>query len=390
MTIMQVKADFTRTMTENIDAGISRPLDFYYLDGVISFSRNGTKYDVTFADELNDQLSSDRLRTALSTTNGLVAALANYAVQRLRQLRQRCQPNAKMIVAAINKDHVASLQDMFRKLFNIEAIILTEDCSDPGLILSEFKRSKDLILIAINMMTEGVNIKSARVILDLTNKTTWLSCIQLWSRVIRKENIAQTGSSYVYTLGHPPKVEIAKNFEGAILHSIKLKGTGTLPPAVGTNVTPTGSFVPIHATATDMSSVFRGIEATPQELALAAEFRANNPDLADGMSDTQLGKIAATLKPDSLSKPLNINKLETYDEKRHRLKVTVTSLANSLARKAGREPRDVHKAWIKNGNPRHEDADNAQLQQKVDWLVDKLEKFGIPNPTDASAFSALV
>ena len=180
------------------------------------------------------------------------------------------------------------------------------------------------------------------------------------------------------------------DFEGATLHTIQPDQSKAASPVGGGNSTPSGSFIPLHATATDMAAIYRGIEATPQELALAAEFRANNPDLADGMSDTQLGKIAATLKPDSLPKLSNVSKLETYDDKRHRLKVTVTSLANRLANKAGREPRDIHKTWIKNGNPRHEDADNAQLQQKVDWLVDKLGKFGIPNPTSASPFSAIV
>ena len=136
-----------------------------------------------------------------------------------------------------------------------------------------------------------------------------------------------------------------------------------------------------------MSSIFRGIEASPGELALAADFRSKNPILAEGMSDTQLGKIAATLTPDRLATPSTLPSVETYDETRQRLKVTVTSLANKLAYKANREPRDVHKAWINKGNPRHEDADNAHLEKKIEWLVQRLEKIGVPKPVNHSNLS---
>ena len=387
MSIIKVKTDYIRSMTQNIEDGISRPLDFYHLNGDISFLENGTNHNVTFDDELNEKLSSYRLRTALSATNGLAFELSHHAVNRLRMIRQTAQSNAAMIVVAKDKPHASSLEKMLKKRFSIDATILTEDCPDPASTLRGFLRSNDEVIIAVAMVTEGVNLKRTRVILDLTNKTTRLGCIQLWSRAIRKENFSQTGSSYVYSLAHPPKVQIARDFEGATLHTITSDGTSSNSAAVGGSTTQAGSFVPIHAHATEMSSIFRGIEASPGELALAADFRSNNPVLAEGMSDTQLGKIAATLAPDKVPLPATAARSETYDEKRQRLKVTVISLANKLALRAGSEPRDVHKAWIKKGNPRHEDADNGHLEQKVDWLVTKLEKFGIPSPTGTSVLS---
>lgn len=387
MSIIKVKTDFIRSMTQNIEDGISRPLDFYHLNGDISFQVDGTNYDVTFDSELDDHLSSCRLRTALDPAHGLAVELSSHAVIRLRELRQTVQPNAAMIVIAKDKNHAAMLKFMLKKHFTINATLLTEDCTDPTSTLREFLKSNDEVIIAVAMVTEGVNLNRSRVILDLTNKTTRLGCIQLWSRAIRKENISQTGSSYVYSLAHPPKVEIAKNFEGATLHTIKSDGSSTKSPVGGGSSIQSGSFIPIHAQATEMSSIFRGIEASPNELALAADFRSKNPVLAEGMSDTQLGKIAATLAPDKVPLPATAARSETYDEKRQRLKVTVTSLANKLAFRAGREPRDVHKAWIKKGNPRHEDADNGHLEQKVDWLVTNLEKIGIPSPTGTSVFS---
>ena len=380
MSTIKVKTDYIRSMTENIEDGISRPLDFYHLDGDISFQADGVNYNVTFDDELDDKLSSYRLRTALYASNGLAFELSHHAINRLQLIRQTEQPNAAMIVVAKDKNHASALSKMLKRRFSIDATILTEDCTDPPTTLRKFLRSNDEVIIAVAMVTEGVNLKRTRVILDLTNKTTRLGCIQLWSRAIRKENFSQTGSSYVYSLAHPPKVEIARNFEGATLHTIKSDGSGVTPSSGGGATAQTGSFVPINAQATNMSSIFRGIEATPAELALAADFRSKNPILAEGMSDTQLGKIAATLTPEKLTSPSAMPRTETYDETRQRLKVTVTSLANRLAYKTGREPRDVHKAWIKRGNPRHEDANNAQLEEKVNWLVENLERIGVPKP----------
>ena len=61
MSTIKVKTDYIRSMTENIEDGISRPLDFYHLDGNISFQADGVNYNVTFDDELDDKLSSYRL-----------------------------------------------------------------------------------------------------------------------------------------------------------------------------------------------------------------------------------------------------------------------------------------------------------------------------------------
>ena len=41
MSTIKVKTDYIRSMTENIEDGISRPLDFYHLDGDISFQADG-------------------------------------------------------------------------------------------------------------------------------------------------------------------------------------------------------------------------------------------------------------------------------------------------------------------------------------------------------------
>lgn len=52
-------------------------------------------------------------------------------------------------------------------------------------------------------------------------------------------------------------------------------------------------FVPMSAAATETTGIFRGEHAREAELKIAAKFRAEHPDLAAGIPDTQLDKIAA-------------------------------------------------------------------------------------------------
>ena len=94
-----------------------------------------------------------------------------------------------------------------------------------------------------------------------------------------------------------------------------------------------------------------------------------HPDLAAGIPDTQLGKIAAAFegpeKAEELKPKVEPLGEETYDEKRSRRKKRASKLANKLAYRKGVEPKGVHRDWLQQGNRRQSEADLSDLDAKL-------------------------
>ena len=65
---MKIKSHYIRRPSENVDEGISRPVEVKALNAELQFVRDGKQYICTFEDELDERASSDRLNTFLEPT----------------------------------------------------------------------------------------------------------------------------------------------------------------------------------------------------------------------------------------------------------------------------------------------------------------------------------
>lgn len=378
-----IKADYIRSPSDNIDDKISRELEYHAVDGIIVYQSNNQRHEVTFEDELDKAGTAHRLRAATSKSADFIYRLLDAGFEILKNTRLE-QSNSAMLTIADDKEAAISL-GKYSESLGLKTVVLTEDDPDPTTTLKNFKNGDGDNLVAVGMMTEGTNVPRLRVGVYAAKKKAPLFLQQVLNRLSRKEYIEQEGSGKWIGPADPNILEEVKKI--ATVNLITLSANENSPPTSDETVRvgrTLGSFVSISADATTITGHCGEMIAEQYELQRARELRREQPMLYNNISDVQLGKIAAQILPKI--EPKKPNSVETYDQARSRLSKTASKLANRLAWLRQVEPREIHTLWIANGNARHEDADNAALQAKVDWLVGELEREQLGRPEASEMF----
>ena len=368
---MKIKSHFTRYPSENINEGISRPVEWQALDARMKWVRNGKHYDVTFDDELDERLTSDRLNTFLDPNSEAMERLLTKAVDQVLHHRSTDQPNAALLYIAKSIEHAKAIGDRICKLRGIRPVIATDEQDDPTSIIRGFAENTSMIAMGtVNLLREGANIKRARVGVWCTNIKSPMTLEQVIGRLNRKEYVSQLGHSTMYAPGDRDYLKTVERLEGVNLVTLDKDGNpGVARAPTSPTTTSSSSFLPIQSESLEFEAVFRGEHAAPEMIKVAQELRKKNPDLSVGISDVQLGALATTIDPTLLQKVSVPQKVETYDEKRNRLIKTVTTLSNKLAVKWGVDWAEVHRRWRQKGNPRQSIATPEELQSKIDWII---------------------
>ena len=378
-----IKPDYVRSPAENIRDGISRELEYHAVDGNIHYASDNEIHNVTFDQTLDKINTARRIRAATSKSADFIYGLLDMGHEILKNTRLE-QPNCAMLTIADDKDTAAALGS-YSKSKGLNTVVLTEDDPNPIATLQAFKNGDGDNLVAVGMLTEGANIPRLRVGVYAAKKKAPLFLQQVLNRLSRKEHIDQQGSGKWVGPADPDILEEVKKI--AEVNLVTLTANENLAPKEPVSTTQTrsaGTFVPISAYATSITGHCGEMVAAQYELKRARELRAAEPTLYSNISDVQLGKIAAQLSPQvEKAEPRQI---ETYDETRRRLSQTASKLANRLAWMRNVEPREIHTLWIADGNARHEEADNAVLQAKVDWLVGEIEREQLGRPDASEMF----
>ena len=191
--------------------GISREKEVLFLGGTVSYAFDGEMHTVSFDDEVDDRHASFRMNTALDVNNDMAQDLINRSLNRLELIRGTAQPNAAAIIFTKSKLHARQTADYIKNTRGYDAVIIDDDVTDPTKVMADFQNGKQRVIIAIRMLLEGENIKRTRVITHLTNISTRMSVVQMWTRGSRKENLSQTGPTYVFCLKDPGLVNIAES-----------------------------------------------------------------------------------------------------------------------------------------------------------------------------------
>ena len=86
--IKKVKANYILQPKYLEDISVNRELEVHFIDGRVTFQSDGKKHEVSFGDQLNEKLSSQRTATALKMKTHMVQTLTDEALKRLLFLRK--------------------------------------------------------------------------------------------------------------------------------------------------------------------------------------------------------------------------------------------------------------------------------------------------------------
>ena len=197
-------ADYTYGYADALrDGGVVRPVYFPRFDGQMEWSTpSGDVLRASFNDELAKAQVSARLRTALSLDGDWLPTVLGQAHDRLKSMRVD-QPDAGGLVIAIDQDHAQGIARLLRNRFRTTADVVVSDDPSASHKIAEFAEGDRPWLVAVRMVSEGVDIPRLRVGVYATTTSTELFFRQAVGRFVRWQAGRPSQKAYVFVPDDP-------------------------------------------------------------------------------------------------------------------------------------------------------------------------------------------
>ncbi len=182
----EARADYEYGYGEALAAGgVVRPVYFPRINGFMEWvSPAGDVVAATFDDELPRELANQRLRTALSLDGEWLPTVLEQAHERLKELR-KSHPEAAGLIIATDQAHAQQIAQLMLRKHGVTAVVAVSDDPDASDKIAAFALSDQPWIVAVRMVSEGVDIPRLRIAVFATMTTTELFFRQAVGRIVR-------------------------------------------------------------------------------------------------------------------------------------------------------------------------------------------------------------
>jgi len=167
------------------DGRVVRPVYFPRINGRMEWTApDGMEHEATFDDRLPRELASQRLRTALDVAGEWMPTVLAQAHAQLMHLRAR-DPRAAGLAITIDQEHARAIAVVMEEKLGVSPTIATSDDPSASDKISRFADGIAPWIVAVRMVSEGVDIPRLRVGVYATNTVTELFFRQAVGRLVR-------------------------------------------------------------------------------------------------------------------------------------------------------------------------------------------------------------
>jgi superfamily II DNA or RNA helicase len=352
-----------------VDA-VCRPVHFVTYDGSLSWQSGDDVIESSFETVLSKREASRRYRTAISTDlpDGLQRILRE-ADERLREIRAEGHRDAGGLVIAADSEHARRIAKLLREATGRVPLVVLHAETRAAAKLAAFTTSTDRWIVAVNMVSEGVDIPRLRVGVYATAAKTPLIFRQIVGRFVRTLPGKPAAPSWLYVPADPVLRDHAATIESEIRPRRRTDGDRDAgeelldepPERRETERSATPEFVPLSADVAAQMTLF-GSPAPPRVRTPAIPW----PTAADAVEmpfDDPHDEAPVISEPRA---PAAFERRAQLREERHRL-------VSEVRRRDGTSHREIN-AWLnrKLGISSVEQATLADLERSVELLVGKL------------------
>jgi len=201
-------ADVSYGYGQALADGVVRNIVFPTYEGKMDWQswdtpgESGVEYSVSFSDEIPTAEESRRLMTALDPEGDWIRTVITDADRQLLDVRRRILDSAAGLLVAMDQRHAQHIARVMASITGESPVVVTSDDPDANSKIEAFAkgdRSAARWLIAVRMVSEGVDIPRLFVGVWATNVMTELFFLQVVGRVIRFiEGITEDQTAYFY------------------------------------------------------------------------------------------------------------------------------------------------------------------------------------------------
>ncbi|HEV7883412.1 MAG TPA: DEAD/DEAH box helicase family protein, partial [Solirubrobacteraceae bacterium] len=350
--------DFSYTYADGVRDGICRPVAFIPYDGTLSWQSGDDVIESSFDAALSGREASRRYRTAISTelADGLPRIL-RAADERLGEVRANGHRDAGGLVVTADGEHARRVAAVLADVTGRAPTVVLHTDARAAAKLRAFGRGRTRWLVAVNMVSEGVDIPRLRVGVYASAAKTPLIFRQVVGRFVRMLAGRPVEHSYLFLPADRLLRAHAAEVEQELRHVLA-------PPAEDgpealeeraerrrSEPTEPDAFVPLDADVAPQLALFGGgppAPAPPRVPAVPVAVPAAVPE-----------------------EPAELPAFR----RRARLRDKRQGLVRSLAGIDGRSYREIN-TWLnrETGAPGVRDASLEQLERSIELLLAELDR----------------
>lgn len=205
------------------DGRVVRPVFFPRFGGHMEWvAPDGSELAASFDDEIERTLANQRLRAALSLQGEWLPAVIGHAHEQLTKIRET-HTNAGGLVIAMDQDHAHDIAALLRRRHGVTAVVAVSDDPQASNKISGFAGSTAEWIVAVRMVSEGVDIPRLRVGVYATTTTTELFFRQAVGRIVRWTRGAGRQRAYLFMPDDPRLRHYGNSIAEARRHLLRKK-----------------------------------------------------------------------------------------------------------------------------------------------------------------------
>lgn len=222
----QSKAHFRYTYAQALADDVCRPIFFPTYDCEGNWLSGEQIKAGRLTGDMSEKDSRELLRVALDPDGPMATAVMKKADQHLTEIRRE-HPNAAGSITVMGDPNYAStlkpamkIAKRLKEISGEEPVLVLSDLPESSQKIGRFRNGTGRWIVAVNMISEGVDIPRLRVGCYLTNVLSELYFRQVVGRYIRYIQGLEEQAAFLYIPAHPILMDYAEKINQERIHSV--------------------------------------------------------------------------------------------------------------------------------------------------------------------------
>lgn len=222
--VLRSKADYSYGYSEALRDGVVRPVMFMSYSGEMTWqTKHGEVYSATLGEPLTKDLTAQAWRTALDPEGDWIQAVLSAADDRLSVVRQGV-PDAGGLVIATDHKVARAYAALLEQISGEKPTVVLSDDDTASDKISAFSAGTSRWMVAVRMVSEGVDVPRLAVGVYATSTSTPLFFAQAVGRFVRARRRGETASVFLPSV--PVLLQLAGELEKQRDHALKPNSSG--------------------------------------------------------------------------------------------------------------------------------------------------------------------
>lgn len=209
--IRRSSADYTYGYGDALRDGVVRPVIFLTYSGQMRWrTKAGDEISARLGEAMTKDMTAQAWRTALDPNGEWIPSVLAAADTRLSEVR-RAVPDAGGLVIATDQNDARAYAGHLARITGQSPVVVLSDDDGASQRINEFSDGDQRWMVAVRMVSEGVDVPRLAVGVYATSTSTPLFFAQAVGRFVRARRRGETASVFLPSVG--PLLDLANTLE---------------------------------------------------------------------------------------------------------------------------------------------------------------------------------